>query len=114
MSLPPITAANTGARALRAANAYAAVDSGAVDSSNADGAVAGTTGGFGEALQQALGNVAAAGHAADAQATAALTGDGNITDVVTALAKAELALQTTMAVRDRVVQAYQDIMRMPI
>jgi flagellar hook-basal body complex protein FliE len=34
--------------------------------------------------------------------------------VVTALAKAELALQTTVAVRDRVVQAYQEIMRMPI
>jgi flagellar hook-basal body complex protein FliE len=30
------------------------------------------------------------------------------------VAKAELALQTTAAVRDRVVQAYQDIMRMPI
>ncbi len=108
MSLPPTTAA-TGARALRAASAYAAVDAG-----NTEGAVGGTTGGFGEALQQALGTVAAAGHAADAQATAALTGEGNITDVVTALAKAELALQTTMAVRDRVVQAYQDIMRMPI
>jgi flagellar hook-basal body complex protein FliE len=34
--------------------------------------------------------------------------------VVSAVAKAELALQTTVAIRDRVVQAYQDIMRMPI
>jgi flagellar hook-basal body complex protein FliE len=34
--------------------------------------------------------------------------------VVAAVSKAELALQTTVTIRDRVVQAYQDIMRMPI
>jgi len=38
----------------------------------------------------------------------------NARRVVSAIARAELALQTTMAVRDRFVQAYQDIMRMPI
>ena len=41
-------------------------------------------------------------------------GGGNLTDVVTALSRAELTLQTATAVRDRVVQAYQDIMKMPI
>ena len=46
--------------------------------------------------------------------TQALTGGGNLTDVVTALARAELTLQTATTVRDRVVQAYQDIMKMPI
>lgn len=44
----------------------------------------------------------------------AVAGEGNILDVVSAVSKAELSLQTTIAVRDRVVQAYQDIMRMPI
>jgi len=44
----------------------------------------------------------------------AIAGTGNLTDVVSAVAKAELTLQTTVAIRDRVVQAYQDIMRMPI
>ena len=44
----------------------------------------------------------------------ALTGGGNLTDVVTALSRAELTLQTATAIRDRVVQAYQDIMKMPI
>jgi flagellar hook-basal body complex protein FliE len=34
--------------------------------------------------------------------------------VVEAVAKAELALQTASVVRDRVVQAYQDILRMPV
>lgn len=104
MSLRPTPVSLTptqGATALRAAQAYANTDNG-------------QPGGFGEALQQALGSVAKAGQEADALASAALTGGGNLTEVVTAIAKAELALQTTMAVRDRVVQAYQDIMRMPI
>jgi flagellar hook-basal body complex protein FliE len=51
---------------------------------------------------------------AEAQSMQAIAGGGNITDVVTAVSKAEMALQTTMAIRDRVVQAYQDIMKMPI
>jgi flagellar hook-basal body complex protein FliE len=37
-----------------------------------------------------------------------------VTDVVIAVGRAEVALQTAVAVRDRVVSAYQDIMRMPI
>ena len=69
---------------------------------------------FGSVLTQALQNGLQAGHAADAKAVAAIAGDGNITDVVAAVSKAELALQTTVTIRDRVVQAYQDIMRMPI
>jgi flagellar hook-basal body complex protein FliE len=37
-----------------------------------------------------------------------------VTDVVLAVGRAELTLQTAVAVRDRVVAAYQDVMRMPI
>ena len=44
----------------------------------------------------------------------AISGGGNLTDVVTALSHAEMTLQTATAIRDRVVQAYQDIMKMPI
>lgn len=44
----------------------------------------------------------------------ALTGDADITDVVMAVNAAELTLQTVVSIRDRVVQAYQEIMRMPI
>ena len=74
----------------------------------------GDGGGFGAALQQAIQGAVAAGHDADTKTIAALQGDGNLTDVVTAVSKAELALQSATAIRDRVVQAYQDIMRMPI
>ncbi len=71
-------------------------------------------GSFGAVLQRAIQGAVATGHDAEANATAGLQGDGNLTDVVTAVSKAELALQSATAIRDRVVQAYQDIMRMPI
>lgn len=44
----------------------------------------------------------------------AITGDANLTDVVQAVTSAELSFQTVVAVRDRMISAYQDIMRMPI
>ena len=75
----------------------------------ADGA-----GSFGNAITQALGEAVQTGHNADDQAMKALSGGGNLTEVVTALSHAEMTLQTATAIRDRVVQAYQDIMKMPI
>ncbi len=101
MAIPTITI--TPQQAVRT---YAGVDSGDAAGSDANG--------FGATLARALGGVVDSGHAADAQAMQAIAGHGNVTDVVTAVSKAELALQTTVAIRDRMVQAYQDIMRMPI
>lgn len=75
---------------------------------------AGDASGFEAMLQRAAGSAIDAGHTADAATTAALAGQGNLTEVVTAVSRAELALQTTVAIRDRVVQAYQDIMHMAI
>ena len=93
-----------------AANAYARIQDGS-------GALAGTDpgSGFGAALARAVGGVVEAGKDADAKSAAAIAGTGgSVTEVVTAVTKAELALQGATAIRDRVVQAYQDIMRMPI
>jgi flagellar hook-basal body complex protein FliE len=73
-----------------------------------------TATGFGDMVQSALKGVVDQGHAAEQQSQAAISGHGDLMDVVSAVSKAELSLQTTIAVRDRVVQAYQDIMRMPI
>ncbi len=44
----------------------------------------------------------------------AITGEANITDVVQAVTSAEIELQTLVSVRDKMISAYQDIMRMPI
>ena len=44
----------------------------------------------------------------------AVADDIELTDVVQAVTAAELTLQTVVAVRDRMIGAYQEIMRMPI
>lgn len=44
----------------------------------------------------------------------AVTGEADLTDVVQAVTSAELTLQTVVALRDRLIGAYQEIMRMPI
>jgi flagellar hook-basal body complex protein FliE len=54
------------------------------------------------------------GHKAENLSAAAVAGKADTTEVVTAVTNAELTLQTTLAVRDRVIQAYQDVLRMPI
>ena len=70
--------------------------------------------GFGATLTRAMQGAIDTGHAADAQSMQAIAGGGNITDVVTAVSKAELTLQTATSIRDKMVSAYQDIMRMSI
>lgn len=52
-----------------------------------------------------------AGEKASAQA---VIGSADLTDVVEAVTNAELTLQTVVAVRDRMMSAYQEIMRLPI
>ena len=44
----------------------------------------------------------------------AIAGKADLNEVVAAVTNAEVTLQTVLAVRDKVIQAYQDIMRMPI
>lgn len=44
----------------------------------------------------------------------AMTGDANPHELVQALAQTELAVETAIAVRNKVVEAYQEILRMPV
>jgi len=77
-------------------------------------AEAGAASGFGALLERAVTGTVDAAKASDRATMEAVSGSGDVTAVVTAVARAELALQTTVAIRDRVIQAYQDVMRMPI
>lgn len=47
-------------------------------------------------------------------AIAALSGDADPHALVQALAQTELAVETAVTVRDKVVEAYQEILRMPV
>lgn len=44
----------------------------------------------------------------------AVTGEADLIDVVQAVTDAEMTLQTVVTMRDRMVSAYQEIMRMPV
>jgi flagellar hook-basal body complex protein FliE len=52
--------------------------------------------------------------ASEAKAVEALSGRASLQEVVEAVTEAELSLQKMTAVRDRVISAYQEIIRMPI
>ncbi len=51
---------------------------------------------------------------AEQTATASMTGDADPHALVEALAQSELAVETVVAVRNKVVEAYQEILRMPV
>jgi flagellar hook-basal body complex protein FliE len=71
-------------------------------------------GNFGSVMQRAMQDVVNTGQDAESKSMQAISGQGNLTDVVAAVSKADLALQTTVAIRDRMVSAYQTIMNMTI
>jgi flagellar hook-basal body complex protein FliE len=99
-----------------AANAYAALarlTNPTAGASKGAGAEAGE-GNFGSVLQNALGAIVEAGQTSDRQAQAMVAGKANIVDVVTAVSETEVAVESLVAVRDKVIAAYEEIMRMPI
>lgn len=69
---------------------------------------------FGSLLQQAATGVIGALDQGEKQSMAAVTGKADLNAVTEAVTNAEMALQTVVAVRDRVISAYQDILKMPI
>jgi flagellar hook-basal body complex protein FliE len=71
--------------------------------------------GFAELLKRAAGDTVDALKAGEAQSlNAVTTGKPDLTAVTAAVGNAEITLQAVIAVRDRVIAAYQDISKMPI
>lgn len=105
-------------RAMDASNAYAqALGKGAgVAGGNGLSArdVAGPEGGFGDMLKSVVGDLSQVTKASEQAAVSGLNKQMDLTDVVTAVSNAEMVLDTVVAVRDKVIQAYQEIVRMPI
>jgi flagellar hook-basal body complex protein FliE len=99
-----------------AANAYAAL-SRMMETGGAEkaGPAAGGAGpSFSALLKDAVGSVLESGKKSDAQTMAMTSGKANVMDVVTAVAETDVAVSTLVSVRDRVIQSYEDIMKMPI
>jgi flagellar hook-basal body complex protein FliE len=69
---------------------------------------------FGEVLRQESNDAIHTLEKAEKQSLAAAAGEANINDVVMAMSKAEMTLQSVVSIRDKAVEAYNHIMRMPI
>src|SRR5690349_2442239 len=93
-----------------AAGAYAATQ-GLLDSGKKSPRLAGGAGDYASLIKSAVAGVAQTGKAAETQAAAAAAGKADVVDVVTAVAESEAALETLVAVRDKVIAAYEEIMR---
>ena len=95
-----------------AASLYRAAESGtrAIPGQSADPASAS----FAEALEQAARAMQTTLREGDAAARAAVSGNGDVQHLVEAITATELAVETAVTVRDRVVEAYQELLRMPV
>jgi|TARA_A100001391_G_scaffold55286_1_gene33840 flagellar hook-basal body complex protein FliE len=69
---------------------------------------------FGQMLADQLSGIVETGQRSDQVSVDMINGKANVVDVVTALAETESAMETMVTVRDRVISAYEEIMRMPI
>ena len=69
---------------------------------------------FSSVLKDAIGGVMDVGRKSDQQTVAMAAGKANVMDVVTAVAETDVAVSTLVSVRDRVIQSYEDIMKMSI
>jgi flagellar hook-basal body complex protein FliE len=101
-----------------AANAYAALARMAEDTAKigrtASGGADEAGPNFGTMLKDAMSAVSETAHKGDVQAQSVAAGKANMIDVVTAVAETETTVQTLVSVRDKVIAAYEEILKMPI
>ncbi len=75
---------------------------------------AGGGGAAGDAFSKIAGDFAATLQKGEDTARAAMAGGADPQALVQALAQTSLAVETAVTVRDKVVEAYQEILRMPV
>jgi len=69
---------------------------------------------FSEVLRDSVQGAIDTQKAAEKMSMKAVKNEADLAEVINAVANAELTLQSVVSVRDKVVQAYQSIIRMPI
>lgn len=108
MSLGALDAASAYGRVMNTVSARAEMPEPAAPAGSA------STAGFGSMIEQLVTDASHNLRAAETASVNQVAGKGDLIDVVTAIGAAETALDTVVAVRDRVVNAYTEIMRMQI
>ncbi len=107
MAIPGI-AAGAYARTARIADPAGSLNKTIGETKGADGQ------NFGAVLKDVVNSINEAGRKSDGQTQSLAAGKANIVDVVTAVAETETAIATLVSVRDKVIAAYEEIMRMQI
>jgi flagellar hook-basal body complex protein FliE len=100
-----------------AANAYAALAKMRQDTANIGGGLGNGDGAgpnFSSILKDVMDAVTASAQKSDAQAQSVAAGKANMVDVVTAVTETETTFQTMISVRDKVIAAYEDVLKMQI
>ena len=69
---------------------------------------------FGAMLRNEVNSVVDQGRSSEAKQAGLIAGKADLVDVVTAVSETEVAMDTLVSVRDRVISAYEEIMRMAI
>ncbi len=69
---------------------------------------------FPDLVAAGLEKARAAGYNTEAVSTEAIANKAELHELVTAVSNAELTLNTVVALRDRIITAYQDLIKMPI
>ena len=100
-----------------AASAYQAVAKIGTDAAASSAATSGAAAGvpnFSDFLSHAVNDAVGTMKQGEQMATQQATGKADIVNVVNAVNAAELTLDSVVAIRDKVIAAYQSIMQMPI
>ena len=109
----PLLQPTSGTPALEPTGGRPSVGSSGGGAGGADGVPG--AGGFGAAIDRALSGVVDAQAQADALAGQAATGQSvEVHDVMVAATQAQLATELTVAVRNRALESFNEIMRMPL
>lgn len=69
---------------------------------------------FNEVLSTTMANTMNAVATSEATAMSAVHGNASLQDVVQATVNAEIALETAISIRNKIIESYQDIIRMPV
>jgi flagellar hook-basal body complex protein FliE len=77
-----------------------------------DASAAGTS--FGNTLKDLIGKVDESSGQANDAVSKMIDGSGDVHEAMIALQHADVMLQMTVQIRNKLVQAYQDVMRMPV
>jgi flagellar hook-basal body complex protein FliE len=73
-----------------------------------------TSSGFGDTLNRLVQSVESTGADANTAVSQMVEGKADVHDAMIALQRADLTFQLSMQIRNKLVSAYQEIMRMPV